>query len=58
MTQATAESGLFPGRRFPGRRADTGLPAHPGHAGPQPVTKRAEFRLTFENRHWHKLIMS
>ena len=37
-----------------GCRADAGLPAHLGLAGPQLMTERAILRLVFENRYWHE----
>jgi hypothetical protein len=40
-------------RGFPGRPADTRLPAHLRPAGPQPVTERAAFRLVLEQRTGH-----
>jgi hypothetical protein len=42
---------------FPRRRADAGFPADLSHAGPQLVTKRAAFRLVFENRYRHRMVM-
>ena len=39
---------------LPGRRANAGLPADLGAAGPQLMTERAELRLVFENRYWHE----
>ena len=39
---------------LPGCRADAGLPAHLGPAGPQLMTERAILRLVFENRYWHE----
>jgi hypothetical protein len=39
---------------LPGRRADAGLPADLGAAGPQLMTERAILRLVFENRYWHE----
>ena len=38
---------------LPGRRADAGLPADLGAAGPQLMTERADLGLVFENRYWH-----
>src|SRR5208282_1069699 len=49
MTHAAAAFGTLPGRR-----ADAGLPAHLGPAGPQLMTERAILRLVFENRYWHE----
>ena len=37
-----------------GRRADAGLPADLGAAGPQPMAERAELGLVFENRYRHE----
>jgi hypothetical protein len=39
---------------FPGRRADAGLPAHLGAAGPELMTERAKLGLVFENRYRHE----
>src|SRR5271166_5121323 len=39
---------------LPGRRADAGLPADLGVAGPQLMTERAILRLVFENNYWHE----
>jgi hypothetical protein len=36
---------------LPGRRADAGLPADLGAAGPQLMTERAKLGLVFENRY-------
>jgi len=49
MTHAAAAFGSLQGCR-----ADTGLPAHLGPAGPQLMTERAILRLVFENRYWHE----
>jgi hypothetical protein len=40
-----------------GRRADAGLPADLGAAGPQLMTERAKLGLVFENRYCHETIM-
>jgi hypothetical protein len=42
---------------LPGRPADAGLPTDLGHPGPQLVTERAAFRLVFENRYRHRMVM-
>src|SRR5580700_2399339 len=39
---------------LPGRRADAGLPADLGPAGPKLMTERAILGLVFENRYWHE----
>ena len=39
---------------FPGCRADAGLPADLGAAGPQLMAERAELGLVFENRYRHE----
>jgi|SRR5580704_4116452 hypothetical protein len=49
MAHATAAFGSLPGRR-----ADAGLPADLGPAGPQLMTERTILRLVFENRYWHE----
>ena len=43
---------------LPGWRADTGLPADQGQAGPQRVAERATQRLVLEQGHRHEMIMS
>jgi hypothetical protein len=42
---------------LPGWRADAGLPADLGQAGPELVAERAELRSVFENGYWHEMIM-
>ncbi len=49
MTHAAAAFGSLPGRR-----ADAGLPADLGAAGPQLMTERAILGPVFENRYWHE----
>ena len=49
MTHAAAAFGSLQGCR-----ADAGLPAHLGPAGPQLMTERAKLGLVFENRYWHE----
>jgi DNA-directed RNA polymerase specialized sigma24 family protein len=39
---------------LPGRRADAGLPADLGQAGPELVAERAELGPAFENGYWHE----
>ena len=49
MTHAAAAFGSLLGCR-----ADAGLPADLGAAGPQLMTERAILGLVFENRYWHE----
>ena len=49
VAQAEASFGSLPGGR-----ADAGLPADLGAAGPQPMAERAELGLVFENRYRHE----